>query len=208
MLKRTFDIVAASIGIMFALPLMVLVAIAIMIESIIVTLLTGTWQGGFLFTQMRDGKNEVPFRIYKFRTMLHNSGVPGERLGKDDERFTRVGRWLRPLHFDELPQLFNVLVGDMSIVGPRPLSPSYVSKWLDVKHHFRYVARLAETQPGLTGLSQISGRKKYHRVSLGVSLHYDLHYLRRQSFLYDLQIIGQTVCIIVRRLLGIKSHHP
>jgi lipopolysaccharide/colanic/teichoic acid biosynthesis glycosyltransferase len=207
MLKRLFDVAAASAGIVIASPLMALIAFAIMVESILLTIVTGRWQGGFLFTQMRDGKNVVPFKIYKFRTMLHNSGVPGERLGKYDERFTLVGRWLRPLHFDELPQLFNVLKGDMSMVGPRPLSSSYVAGFLNAKHHSRYTARLAQIQPGLTGLSQIRGRKKHHQVALGISLHYDLHYRRRQSFLYDLYIIGITVFIIGRRLLGLKSHH-
>lgn len=198
MLKRCFDIVASVLALVVLSLLMFLIWVVVRLDS----------PGSAIFTQVRDGMNGVPFVIYKFRTMRTGSGVPGERLGKNDERFTRVGRWLRPLHFDELPQLFNVLVGDMSIVGPRPLTPELVETWLSAPFQHRYHARLLNTRPGLTGITQVVGRRGHQSVGFAQSLWYDLHYIRRRTFAYDLVLIWLTVHLIGRRLVGLSPHRP
>ncbi len=198
MLKRSFDIAASAVGAIVLCPLMLLIWVAVRLDS----------PGPAIFKQVRDGMHGVPFVIYKFRTMRTGSGVPGETLGKNDERFTRVGRWLRPLHFDELPQLFNVLVGDMSIVGPRPLTPELVETRLPPLFQHRYQARLCGVRPGLTGITQIVGRRGHQSVGFAQALWYDLHYIRRRTFAYDLILIWLTVHLIGRRLVGLPPHRP
>ncbi len=179
MLKRSFDIVASAFAAVLLWPLILLIWVAVRLDS----------PGPAIFTQIRDGMNGVPFVIYKFRTMRTGRGVPSERLGKDDERFTRAGRWLRPLHFDELPQLFNVLKGDMSIVGPRPPIPYEVAKYRP--EHLRRLAVV----PGLTGYWQVKGRG---RVTFDDMCALDAEYIDKRSMALDLWIIVRTPAAMLK----------
>lgn len=187
--KRCFDIVAALAGIIFCLPLWAIIAVAIKRES----------KGPVLFRQQRPGLNGVPFTILKFRTMvddaesrlsevMHLNMEPTGSLIriKDDPRVTRIGRLLRASSLDETPQLLNVLAGQMSLVGPRPISRPIT----DLRNPIRL-----RVLPGLTGLWQISGRKD---TGCSFMLNQDLEYVCRRSFLYDLSIIFMTVIVVVR----------
>jgi lipopolysaccharide/colanic/teichoic acid biosynthesis glycosyltransferase len=194
--KRAFDIVVAAVLLVLALPLLVMAGLLMLTTS----------RGGILFRQERLGRHRRPFVIYKFRTMVagcsdephreyigrllaQDADAPtdGERrLYKlvDDPRVTRAGRLLRRTSLDELPQLWNVLVGDMSLVGPRPALP-YEAEQFGPAHDRRYMVR-----PGITGLWQVSGR---NRLTMRQGLRLDLEYVDRQSFLLDLKILIKTV---------------
>ena len=194
--KRAFDIVVAAVLLVLAVPLLVMAGLLILTTS----------RGGILFRQERLGRYRRPFVIYKFRTMAagctdephreymrrllaQDADAPtgGERgLYKlvDDPRVTRAGRLLRRTSLDELPQLWNVLIGDMSLVGPRPALP-YEAEQFGPAHDRRYVVR-----PGITGLWQVSGRS---RLTMRQGLRLDLEYVDRQSFLLDLKILIKTV---------------
>lgn len=187
--KRCFDIVAALAGILVCLPLWALIAIAIKRES----------KGPVLFRQQRPGLGGVPFTIVKFRTMvddaesrlpevMHLNAEPSGSLIriKDDPRVTRFGRFLRSSSLDETPQLLNVLAGQMSLVGPRPISRPI----MDIRNPIRL-----RVVPGLTGLWQISGRKD---TGCSFMLDKDLEYICKRSFTYDLAIILMTVLVVVR----------
>jgi lipopolysaccharide/colanic/teichoic acid biosynthesis glycosyltransferase len=187
--KRLFDLTAALSGIIVCLPLWCVIALCIKLTS----------KGPVIFRQQRPGLEGIPFTILKFRTMvadaeqrladvMHMNQEPSGSLIriKDDPRQTRVGRFLRATSLDETPQLINVLLGHMSLVGPRP-----ISRPLD---DTRAPIRLRVT-PGLTGLWQISGRKD---TSCAFMLDMDLEYIRKRSFPYDLWIIFQTVVVVVR----------
>lgn len=187
--KRCFDIVAALAGIIVCLPLWALIALAIKRES----------KGPVFFRQQRPGLGGVPFTILKFRTMVQDaeSRLPevmhlnvdptGSLIRiKDDPRVTRIGKFLRQSSLDETPQLLNVLAGQMSLVGPRPISRPIA----DPRNPIRL-----RVVPGLTGLWQISGRKD---TGCSFMLDKDLEYICRRSFLYDLGIIMMTVLVVVR----------
>ena len=142
-----------------------------------------------LFVQERPGKGGRVFRLYKFRTMTEARDGEGRLLG-DEERLTGLGRWARRLSVDELPQLWNVLRGEMSLVGPRPLLVEYLG---------RYSARQArrhEVQPGVTGWAQVHGR---NAVSWGEKLEMDVWYVENRSLWLDLRILGMTVGKVLRR---------
>ncbi len=182
--KRALDILVALAALPFALPILVLCAIAIRIDS----------PGRPMFSQLRTGRGGRRFRMYKLRTMVQNAAELKEKYAHlneltwpdfkitDDPRVTRVGRFLRRTSLDELPQLVNVLRGDMSLVGPRPTSFSAdtYSLW--------HTARL-EVQPGLTGLWQISGRNE---LDFDDRLRLDISYIRNRSFTMDLAILFRT----------------
>lgn len=186
--KRCIDIVGALVGIAIALPLCVLIAVVIKLDS----------KGSIFFYQQRPGRNEIPFTIIKFRTMEQNAesklhevkdvadkADPLIRV-KNDPRVTRVGRLLRRTSLDELPQLINILKGEMSLVGPRPISrPIY---------DYRNKVRLRVT-PGLTGLWQISGRKDRDTDFM---LQKDMEYLADRSLTFDLLILTKTVTAVLR----------
>jgi lipopolysaccharide/colanic/teichoic acid biosynthesis glycosyltransferase len=140
MIKRAFDIAVASLGLFFTWPLLVLISILIKLDS----------HGPVIFRQVRVGKGLRPFKMYKFRTMLHKAPVQGMLLtvGHDD-RVTKLGRFLRKLKLDELPQLVNVLIGDMSLVGPRPEVPRYVEP---LRSQF---AEVLTIRPGVTDLASV-----------------------------------------------------
>lgn len=142
-----------------------------------------------LFTQNRPGKDEKIFKLYKFRTMTDARNEAGELL-PDDERLTRFGRMLRSTSLDELPEAFNIIKGDMSIIGPRPLLVSYLP-WYSEKEKHRH-----DVRPGLSGLAQVNGRNFIdwnHRLDL------DVQYVEKITFVGDISIILQTVLKSIKK---------
>jgi lipopolysaccharide/colanic/teichoic acid biosynthesis glycosyltransferase len=172
-LKRAIDIVGSSLGLLVAAVPMAVLAVLI-----------GRDLGRpVLFRQTRPGLGTEPFTLIKFRTMRDGDGTDAERL-------TPLGRFLRSASLDELPELWNVLRGDMSLVGPRPLLPTYVE---------RYNARQArrhEVRPGLTGLAQVEGR---NLLSWEDRFELDVHYVETWSVRLDLTIIARTVWLVLKR---------
>ncbi|MFD0697825.1 sugar transferase [Paenibacillus sp. GCM10027628] len=188
--KRTTDIILVLIGIFFLLPLFAIVSILIKLEDP---------KGSVFFSQTRIGKNGKPFKMYKFRSMVHDAEklleelrVKNEISGamfkmKDDPRITKIGKLIRKTSIDELPQLWNVLKGDMSLVGPRPPLP-----W-EVEEYTPYDMQRLLVTPGCTGLWQVSGRNS---VGFSEMVELDLQYIRDRSFLYDIKIILKTVIVL------------
>ena len=178
--KRAFDAVTAGLLLALLAPFLLLVALIIRLSS----------PGPALFVQERIGLNGVPFRMYKFRTM-HANANPYETTPQSaiDARITRFGRWLRRTSFDEVPQLFNVLLGQMSLVGPRPEMPFIVAQYNELQRMRLHV------KPGITGLWQISADR---RVAIHENMDYDMFYLHEQSFLLDVVILIQTVVFAFR----------
>jgi len=176
--KRLFDIVAALGASLLLLPVILIVAIA-------VRLALGS---PILFRQTRPGLGGRPFRLLKFRTMLDAADADGKPLS-DAERLTRFGRFLRSTSLDELPELWNILRGDMSLVGPRPLLMQYLDRYTPEQ------ARRHDVRPGLTGWAQVNGRN-----ALGWSEKFalDIWYVDNRSFWLDLKILFLTV----RQVLG------
>lgn len=182
-MKRALDIVLSLAGLIFLMPLFIVVAVWIKLEDP---------DGSVFFKQNRVGKDETLFPMFKFRSMVSNAEALKQQLMsqnevegamfkmKNDPRVTRVGRVLRKTSIDELPQLWNVLIGDMSLVGPRPALPSEVSEYTTYDKK-----RLAVT-PGCTGLWQVSGRSN---LSFEQMVELDLTYIRERSVFYDLKIM-------------------
>ena len=180
-MKRLFDIALSLPAVVILLPVFAVIAIAIRLSS----------RGPVIFRQQRVGKDGRPFMFYKFRTMKVDVEpfAPSPKSG-EDPRLTKIGRFLREYSLDELPQLFNVLKGDMSIVGPRPLYVSQMAEWNE-----RQKKRLL-VKPGLTGLSQISGRGELAREE---KLELDVKYVETGSFLTDIKIILATIAQVFGR---------
>jgi lipopolysaccharide/colanic/teichoic acid biosynthesis glycosyltransferase len=180
LVKRVCDVVGALFLMVLLLPLFVLVAILIKLDS----------PGPVFFRHYRVGKDEKRFLLWKFRSM--RTDVPEYEASPRsvvDPRLTRVGRLIRRLSLDELPQLVNVLKGDMSLVGPRPEMPFIVARYYSA-HRKRFVAR-----PGITGLWQISPARAF---PIHENLQYDLHYIRNQNLFLDCAIILRTIAAIFR----------
>jgi undecaprenyl phosphate N,N'-diacetylbacillosamine 1-phosphate transferase len=179
--KRGLDIFIALAAMVIISPVLVAIGITIRLSS----------KGPAIFKQERAGKNGRPFVFYKFRTMTLDvdSFGPSPKSGQDP-RLTKVGKFLRECSLDELPQLFNVLKGDMSIVGPRPLYLSQIPEWNE-----RQKKRLL-VKPGLTGLAQIGGRAELTREE---KLELDVKYVETASFLADIRIILATIVQIFNR---------
>lgn len=178
-LKRVLDIsVATGLLVLFALPMLV-IAVLIKLDS----------PGPAIFRQERIGLFGRPFRMYKFRTMT-TSALPYAMAPSDaqDPRVTRVGYWLRRFSLDEFPQLLNVLLGDMSMVGPRPEMPFLVSNYTI------WERRRLDVKPGLTGLWQIVGRKN---LPLALNMEYDFYYIKNQSLLFDVIILIKTIPAVI-----------
>ncbi|MBO1908981.1 exopolysaccharide biosynthesis polyprenyl glycosylphosphotransferase [Microvirga sp. 3-52] len=189
--KRIMDIVGAAVALILLAPLMILTALAIKIET----------RGPIFFRQTRTGLNQQPFQIWKFRSMHSALADYGgaQQTSVNDTRVTRVGRIIRRLSIDELPQLFNVLQGDMALVGPRPhaLDTKVVGKGLEVAvptYPLRH-----RVKPGLTGWAQVNGLrgeldelwKAERRVA------YDLDYIENWSLALDIRILITTVCLVL-----------
>jgi exopolysaccharide biosynthesis polyprenyl glycosylphosphotransferase len=191
-LKALFDRCAAAAALIVLAPVMSAIAAAIWLHD----------RGPVLFTQLRVGRDGHEFRIYKFRTMvvdaeqrkqelLANNDSDGVLFKiRKDPRVTAVGAHLRRLSLDELPQLFNIFLGDMSLVGPRPALPEEADKYA------AHVRRRLVVKPGLTGLWQVSGRSD---LSWEESVRLDLRYVENWSFALDLQILWKTTSVLVRR---------
>jgi lipopolysaccharide/colanic/teichoic acid biosynthesis glycosyltransferase len=181
--KRLIDIFLSLLGMIILFPIFAAIAVAIKIEG----------NGSIIFDQERAGIDGTPFTFYKFRTMKTDVDPFGNSpKSADDPRITKIGKFLREYSLDELPQLFNILKGDMSIVGPRPLYISQMAEW-DERQKMRLLVK-----PGLTGLAQISGRGELTREE---KLELDVKYVETNSFKLDMKIIGATIL----QVLGKKS---
>lgn len=195
-LKRAIDVVGALLALVFLSPLLLLCSILILVRD----------PGPLLFTQQRLGKDGRLFRCYKFRSMIVNADqvlhtllssdararLEWERLHKlkVDPRITKLGRFLRMSSIDELPQFLNVVKGDMSLVGPRPIVPE------EAVRYGRFLRNYLDVKPGLTGLWQVNGRNNttYRR-----RIAFDIFYSKNRSIALDLWILGKTVPAILKR---------
>ncbi|MFZ4543205.1 MAG: sugar transferase [Saprospiraceae bacterium] len=171
-IKPTADFLAALIGLLITLPLIFLVF----------ALLYWKNKGKVFFIQERPGKHERIFKLIKFKTMDDRKDEQGELL-PDHDRLHAVGRWVRKLSLDELPQLINILKGDMSLIGPRPLLVEYLPQYNE------FQKRRHEVTPGITGWAQINGR---NAISWEQKFEYDVYYVDHQSFVLDLKIFFLT----------------
>lgn len=176
MVKRLFDIVISFIALVALSPLMIFLYILISLNL------------GFpaIFKQVRPGINETPFSMWKFRSMTNEKDIKGELLS-DEKRLNSFGRWLRGTSLDELPELFNVLRGDMSLVGPRPLLMEYLPIYNE-RQRLRHTVK-----PGITGWAQVKGR---NAISWEEKFEHDIWYVENQSLILDLKIIFLTFFIV------------
>lgn len=191
MMKRVMDVIGAMLGLIFLIPLFIVIAIIIKIEDP---------SGPIFFYQVRVGKNEKSFRMYKFRSMVSNAEelldglleqneVSGAMFKmKEDPRITSVGKFIRRTSIDELPQLWNVIRGDMSLVGPRPPLPREVDEYTS------YDKMRLRATPGCTGLWQVSGRSQ---LSFNEMVELDLMYIEQRSVAFDIKIIFKTVKVLL-----------
>ena len=194
-LKRLIDIVGSGLGILILIPVFLIIGILIKLEDP---------KGSVFFSQKRNGLNEKEFNMYKFRSMVHNAEDLLESLMsknemdgpvfkiKDDPRITKIGKFIRKTSLDELPQLFNVLKGDMSLVGPRPPIPREVIQY----NKYQYQRLLVK--PGITCYWQISGR---NNIDFDEWVELDLKYIKERNLFKDLYIILMTLPV----LLGDKN---
>lgn len=178
-MKRFLDVAGALVGIVIFSPVMALIALLILV----------TMGRPVLFRQERAGKEGKPFVLYKFRTMLDLRDERGELL-PDEYRLTAFGRFLRSTSLDELPELWNVLRGDMSLVGPRPLPVRYLGRYTKEQ------ARRHEVKPGLTGWAQIHGR---NAISWEEKFRYDVWYVDHWNLWLDFKILALTVVKVLKR---------
>ncbi len=185
-LKRAFDIVFSALGLLAALTLLPIIALAVKIYD----------RGPIFYSQLRVGQNGKPFRLYKFRTMKQGAET-NEAIwaSKNDPRITRVGRLLRRTRLDELPQLYNVLIGQMSLVGPRPERPDFVVRLSDAIPYFneRHLVK-----PGITGWAQIGFRYGASIEDAKRKLQFDLYYVKNMSIELDIMILIRTLGVFVR----------
>jgi exopolysaccharide biosynthesis polyprenyl glycosylphosphotransferase len=191
--KRLFDVVGALFGLLLVLPLLPVIA-----------LLVRTTPGPLIYRQTRLGESGCPFTIYKFRTMIADAEAPGEAewCADDDERITRVGRLLRRTHLDEVPQLWNVLRGDMSIVGPRPERPEFVRM---LESEMPFWTRRLLIKPGVTGWAQVRTGYCADCASCADKLSYDLWYIRHRSLAVDLAVCFRTARLMAASLFPGKG---
>jgi len=194
--KRGLDIVFSILILLFGLPLLIAIAIAVRLDS----------PGPSLFRQQRCGLNRKPFTIYKFRTMtVRKENGPTLQAVRNDQRCTRLGRFLRQTSLDELPQFLNVLLGDMSVVGPRPHATmhddAFSARMADYKLRYR-------CRPGITGLAQIRGaRGEIKRQSdLRRRVSSDLEYQQRWSLWFDLWLIAMTPIVMIGHLATNRAY--
>ncbi len=191
MLKRLFDILLSVTGLIVLLPVFILISVFILFDS----------KGGIFYLQKRVGRNNRDFTLYKFRTMHTGSDVGGLlTVGEDDNRITKTGKFLRKYKLDELPQLLNVLKGDMSIVGPRPEVRKYVDLYNERQR------QVLSVRPGLTDYASIKyinenevlskyddPEKAYIDIVMPAKLELNLKYIKEKSFITDVKIIFKTL---------------
>lgn len=187
-IKRTLDFVFASVGLVFAAPVMLVIAALVKLDS----------PGPALFKQTRVGMKGTLFNIYKFRSMRMDaeSKTGPVWATENDPRVTPLGRFLRQTHLDEIPQLFNILKGEMSMVGPRPERPHFVEQFRQIMPN--YDERLT-AKPGITGLAQIKRRYDSTLSDVKKKLRYDLVYVRRMCPLLDVKVIALTIVAVLMR---------
>ncbi len=183
-IKPLGDFFAALFGLTVTSPVWILTAIALAIAN----------KGSAFFVQLRPGKNDRIFGLIKFKTMTDERDANGELL-PDEDRLTAVGSFVRKSSIDELPQLFNILMGDMSLVGPRPLLVEYLPLYNEEQ------ARRHEVKGGITGWAQVNGR---NAISWEQKFKYDVYYVDHQSFWLDMKILFKTVANVIKRE-GISS---
>lgn len=175
--KRIIDIIISLIGIIILSPLMLLIAVLIRLDS----------EGDIIFSQSRTGKYGNKFDVWKFRTMESNNDV--RDFSKGDQH-TKIGTFLRKTSLDELPQLFNILLGSMSFIGPRPWIPEYFDNMNEIQKH------RVDVNPGLTGLAQSKGRNS---ISIFDKINYDLEYIDKYSFVEDIKVVFYTIKTVLRK---------
>lgn len=178
-MKRTFDIVGAAVGLLIFSPVLLVVALLVFLKM----------GSPVFFKQTRPGHNGKPFKMIKFRTMSDAVDEHGNTLF-DSERLTDLGRFLRSTSLDEVPELWNVLKGDMSLVGPRPLLPEYLPLYSPEQ------ARRHEIRPGITGWAQVNGR---NTISWDEKFELDVWYIDNRNFWLDIKIIKLTILKILKR---------
>lgn len=178
-IKRIVDFIGAVILLIITLPIMVLTAISIKLES----------KGPVFFRQKRPGKNGKIFKVNKFRSMRVETEINGKLLS-DMERITKVGNFIRKTSIDELPQLFNILKGDMSFIGPRPLLVQYLELYSKEQ------MRRQEITPGISGWAQVNGR---NTISWEQRFEYDVWYVEHVSLIVDLKILWLTIYYVLNR---------
>ena len=179
-IKRITDIIGALLALIIFSPIMLIIAILIKLDS----------KGPAIFVQDRIGKDGKAFRFYKFRTMRTDTDPYGFSPKEfDDPRITRLGKFLRKYSLDELPQLFNVLKGDMSLVGPRPLLPWQYEKWTE------YQRQRCNVKPGLTGWAQVKGRASLTHED---KIELDIWYVKNANFWLDIKIILMTLIKVLK----------
>lgn len=176
-LKPLIDFILALTAILILSPLLIFISIALALAN----------QGNPFFFQLRPGKNKKIFNIIKFKTMSDAEDKDGNLL-PDSERLTNIGKFVRKTSIDEIPQLLNVLKGDMSLIGPRPLLPQYLPIYTELQN-MRHLVK-----PGITGWAQVNGR---NAISWNQKFEYDVWYVRNVSFLVDIEILFKTVKKVV-----------
>ena len=180
-IKRFFDITLSFIGLMLVIPLFIIISIFIKIES----------KGPIIFKQQRIGKDGKVFNIYKFRSMTLGAEKQGVYESKNDMRVTKVGKFIRRMSIDELPQFVNILKGDMSIIGPRPTLTYHPWNYDD---YSEFQKQRFHLRPGVTGWAQVNGRKD---VEWNKRIEYDVYYVKNISFLFDIKILVKTVFKVI-----------
>lgn len=184
--KRVFDIAASALALLVLAPALLVIAALVKLSG----------PGPIFFTQERIGKHGKPFRIVKFRSMVCNAEQNGPQLSSaTDPRITGIGRWLRRTRMDELPQFWNVLKGDMSLVGPRPERQHYINAIMEVAPHYRH---LNKVRPGITSWGQVKFGYAENIDQMVRRLKYDILYIENMSLAVDLKILAYTVIIILK----------
>ncbi|WP_447602462.1 TIGR03013 family XrtA/PEP-CTERM system glycosyltransferase [Nitrospira sp. Nam80] len=183
--KRMVDIVVSLAGLLVLIPLTLLLAVAIKLDS----------PGSVFYKQMRVGLRGRPYMIWKFRSMRQDAETMGARWAlTEDPRISRVGRWLRKWRMDEVPQLINVLKGEMSLVGPRPERPVFVQ---ELRNSIPYYDLRHTVRPGITGWAQTKFRYGASKEDSHVKLQYDLYYVKNLSLVLDMRIIVNTIRVML-----------
>ena len=178
-IKRIIDIILSLLALIILSPLIIIIGISVRIKI----------GKPIIFKQKRPGKNEKIFILYKFRTMTEEKDEYGNLL-PDEKRLTEFGKFLRSTSLDELPELFNILKGDMSIVGPRPLLVEYLPLYNEQQKHRH------DVRPGLTGLAQINGRNS---ITWNKKFNEDIEYVNNITFMLDVKIVFKTIAKVIKK---------